>query len=54
MLEKIGTEFERVVASYLKANFRECKVIHNLEVYSAYLKKNTQIDIIFIHPKLVW
>lgn len=49
-LELNGNFFESLIASSLASAFPEAKVLHNLEVYSVFLKKNTQVDVLLVHP----
>lgn len=52
-LEQMGTTFENHVAIYLKSNFQNCRIIHDKSIYSPFLGKETQIDLIFICNNLV-
>lgn len=53
-LLELGNEFEKELLSYLKIKFPSGKYLHNLNVYSAFLGKTTQIDLIFITYKCIY
>lgn len=50
-LEIIGTIFENKVLLHLKEKFKDSVVLHNINVYSPSLKKETQIDLVLINKK---
>lgn len=49
VLELNGNFFESVITANLESAFPDAKVFHNFEVYSDFLKKNTQIDVLLVH-----
>ncbi len=51
VLEYNGMSFENMIARHLKSKYPESEVLHNRELFSPYLKKTTQIDLILLHPK---
>lgn len=53
VLESLGTDFERIVVQDLRIRYPESKILHNLSFYSAFLGKETQNDILFIHSKAI-
>ncbi|MEY8333124.1 nuclease-related domain-containing protein [Lachnospiraceae bacterium 47-T17] len=48
ILEYNGTLFENEITRYLYANFPNISVIQNKQLFSAYLRKDTQIDVIAV------
>lgn len=50
-LEMIGAIFENKLLLDLKDKFKDSTVLHNINVYSTSLRKETQIDLILINPK---
>ena len=52
-LEFTGSLFETQICSMLKVEFPESEVINNLEVFSHYLGKSTQIDVILVTQKCI-
>lgn len=53
VLELNGNWFERVVHQYLLESYPEAKLIFGKKLYSKYLEKETQIDLIMVHPNAV-
>lgn len=53
-LELKGSLFEGQIAILLSDSFRDSKYILNKELYSPFLKKDTQIDLIFISSSGVY
>lgn len=53
VLEFNGNFFELLISQELKQKFPNSTIILNKEIFSYYLRKTTQIDLIFVHPKLV-
>lgn len=48
-LELKGAIFEIMIADYLRTNFPECEIVHNITIPSRTLKKgNTQVDVIMV------
>lgn len=50
ILEFNGTVLENEITRYLYRNFDGISVIQNKQVFSAYLRKDTQIDVIAVCP----
>lgn len=53
-LEQLGEEFELEILSYLQLKYPQSEVLHNYSIYCEYLKKDTQMDLIFITSKNVY
>lgn len=53
-LEFNGNIFESTICRYLISRYPESKILTDVHVYSEYLKKETQIDLIMIHPRGVF
>lgn len=54
VLEWNGISFENIILRHLSSKYSGSIFLHNLELYSDYLKKDTQIDIVFIDSKGVF
>lgn len=53
-LELKGAIFEIMIADYLRGNFPDCEIIHNVTIPSRTLKKgNTQVDVILVCEKAI-
>ena len=51
-LEFNGNYFEQIIVNHLHSYYGgDCVVLHNKELFSNYLGKDTQIDVILIHKK---
>lgn len=46
-----GTLFEAEIMQRLQVDYPECEIVPDVEVYSHYLKDNTQIDMLVVTPK---
>ena len=54
ILEWNGISFENVILRHLSSRYSGSIFLHDLGLYSSYLKKDTQIDIVFIDTKGVF
>lgn len=51
ILEFNGNYFELIIAQYLREKYKDSVVIHNKSLYSNFLEKDTQLDVILVNPK---
>lgn len=53
-LEALGEEFELEISQYLQLKYPKSEVLHNNSIYCEFLKKETQMDLIFITDRNVY
>ena len=54
VLEFNGTVFESAISRLLKRKYPEAVVLSDLSIFSDFLDKDTQIDVLMIHPRGVF
>lgn len=54
VLEFNGTVFEKTIIKYLHNHYPDAVLLHDRELFSHFLRKNTQVDLIMIHEKGVF
>lgn len=54
VLEFNGTVFERTIMKYLQSHYPTAVILHDRELYSDFLGKPTQFDLVMIHEKGVF
>jgi hypothetical protein len=53
-LEFNGSRFEATICKYLISKYPEASILTDVHVFSDFLQKETQIDLIMIHPRGVF